>query len=82
MEERIEEIGAKQSQSDVWVRHALEKPKGFGQNLKLERPEFECRTFIVNEFWKSALKKLGQNSIKMTFGYAMPSRNQQVLGKI
>ena len=62
-QERIEEIGEKQFQSDVHVRHAFEKSTRFWQNLKFEKPKLACRTFNLNAFWNSALKKLAQSSL-------------------
>ena len=49
LDELIEEVGSKQCQSEVAVRHAFEKPAGFAHNLKLRETKigmsniyFEC----------------------------------------
>ena len=75
LEEPIEEVDLKQSQIDVAVRHALEKPIGFGQNVKLKKPKCACKTSMVNEFWENESKKLAENSLKVKLQCAMPSRN-------
>ena len=43
LEEQVEEIGTKQYQLDFQVRHALEKPTCFGQNVKFERLHFALK---------------------------------------
>ena len=58
-QERIEEIGEKQSQSDVRLRHAFEKLTCFGQNLKLEKPNFDMSNIYFECFLAERIDEIG-----------------------